>query len=290
MRIYTRIYLIIAVLLLLSLSCSINLDFEDPTPTTQVIDEAQANPITADEIEQPQNDPPAAENTPLPTAVPIPTPETPRFSTQSINETSEVPKFTIDFEYPHLENTPGQAAFNTAIQNFSSPTIATFRQEVNENEDWRVENFPEFGNDLHVRYTTTHQDNALVSFRFSISTFIAGAAHPNTQIHTVTFDLISGQAVALGQLFNPGSNYLEIIANASMDDLRRQDLLQWEKGAEAIESNYQNWNITPNGLLITFNDYQVAPHAAGIPEVTVPYAILQSVANPDGLLGQFTNE
>ena len=290
MRISTRIYFMITVLLLLSLSCSINLDFEDPPPIPQAIDELQANPTAAEVIEQPQNDPPTAENTPIPTAVPIPTAETPRFSTQSINETSEAPKFTIDFEYPHLENTPGQAAFNTAIQHFSDPTIATFRQDVDENEDWRADNFPEFGNDLQVRYTTTHQDNALASFRFSISTYIAGAAHPNTQIHTITFDLISGQAVVLGQLFNPGSNYLEIIANACIDDLRQQGLLDWEEGAEAIEDNYRNWNITPNGLLITFNDYQVAPHAAGIPEVTVPYAILQPVANPDGLLGQFTND
>ena len=286
MKIYTRIYLLIAAILLLSLSCSISLDYQDPTPAPQDITEPQANSPTAVQIEQPPNDPPAVANTPIPTAIPIPT-ETPRFSTQSINETSEAPKFTIDFEYPQLENTTAQAAFNTATQNFSDPTIAAFRQEVDENEEWRANNFPDFGNDLYVRYTTTYQDNALASFRFSLSTYIAGAAHPSTQIHTITFDIISGQAVALGQLFNPGSNYLEIIANACIDDLRRQDLLHWEEGAQAIQDNYQNWNITANGLLITFNDYQVAPHAAGIPEVTVPYGILQPVANPDGLLGRF---
>ena len=289
MRIQTRFYLSIFIILLLSLSCSIGLDFQDAmaTPIPQDAVEPQANLTPADQPEEPQNDPPAAPATPIPTAIPIPTAETPRFSTQAINETSEAPKFTIDFEYPFLENTAAQAAFNSNIQNFRDAAITTFRQDVDDNEEWRTENVPDFGNDLHVRYMTTYQDNTLASFRFSLSTYMAGAAHPNTQIHTVTFDLVSGQVVALGQLFNPGSNHLETIANYCMDDLRQQDLLHWEEGAQPLEENYLNWNITANSLLITFNDYQVAPHAAGIPEVAVPYEILHPIANPDGLLGRF---
>jgi hypothetical protein len=289
MKTQTRFYLPLFIVLLLSLSCSIGLDFQDPTPTPipQDVVEPQVNPTPADQNEQPQTDPPAATFTPIPTALPLPTTETPRFNTQTVNQSSETPKFTIDFEYPLLENTNAQAAFNAVIQNFRDSNIAAFHQEVNDNEQWRTENVPDFGSDLHVRYITTYQDNALASFRFSLSTYIAGAAHPNTQIHTVTFDLAAGQAAALGQLFNPGSSYLETIANFCMDDLRQQDLLQWEEGAQAVEENYQNWNITPNSLLITFNDYQVAPHAAGIPEVDVPYGILRPVANPDGLLGRF---
>jgi hypothetical protein len=283
MRIPHRFYFLLAILLLLSLSCSINLDFQDPTPVPPAPAEPQPEPAAEEQPEQPQSATPAATHTPIP-----PTSELPRFITQSIYEESITPKYTIDFEYPNLENTAAQSTVNTYIQNFSDSNITTFKNDVDENEAWRQDNFPDFGNDLHVRYITTHQDNTLASFRFSISTYIAGAAHPNTMIHTVTFDLANNQVLAFDQLFNPGSNYLEIIASYCKDELQKQELLAWEEGADPIPENYPNWNLTANGLLITFNPYQVAPYAAGIPEVIVPYDVLQPAANPSGPLGQFT--
>jgi hypothetical protein len=52
--------------------------------------------------------------------------------------------------------------------------------------------------------------------------------------------------------------------------------------------NYRNWNITPDGLMITFDEYQVAPYAAGPQTVTVPYSELRGLINPEGVLKQFT--
>jgi hypothetical protein len=44
--------------------------------------------------------------------------------------------------------------------------------------------------------------------------------------------------------------------------------------------NYRNWNIATDGLMITFDEYQVAAYAAGPQTVVVPYSELQAVIDP----------
>jgi hypothetical protein len=60
-----------------------------------------------------------------------------------------------------------------------------------------------------------------------------------------------------------------------------------EEGAGPKIDNFHSWNITPVGLKITFDRYQVGPYVAGEHEVVVPYSVLKPIIKPDGLLGQF---
>ena len=45
----------------------------------------------------------------------------------------------------------------------------------------------------------------------------------------------------------------------------------YPEGIEATERNYAAWEPTDEGLLVTFQPYQVAPYALGLPTVTVPW-------------------
>lgn len=42
------------------------------------------------------------------------------------------------------------------------------------------------------------------------------------------------------------------------------------------------------GLLITFNEYSIAPYPAGIQSVLIPYSELKSIAKPGGALAKMT--
>jgi hypothetical protein len=129
----------------------------------------------------------------------------------------------------------------------------------------------------------------LVSLKFQIMIYIQGAAHPGTHMRTVTYDLEAGSDVRLEQLFLPGSNYLERIANYCIAQLGSRNIgfESSSNGAQPLQENYGNWNITSDGLLITFEEYQVAAYAAGPQEVNVPYAELQSIIDPHGPLAGF---
>jgi len=64
-------------------------------------------------------------------------------------------------------------------------------------------------------------------------------------------------------------------------------VLEWEEGALPAPENYQRWNITPDGLLISFDEYTVAPYAAVPQAVLVSYEVLKQLIDPGGLLAPF---
>jgi hypothetical protein len=117
---------------------------------------------------------------------------------------------------------------------------------------------------------------------------LAQTAHPYHYTITYTYDLAGNRPLALSDLFQPGSAYLERIATEAVEQLTAREILLFPEGAIPTEENYRNWNITPEGLLITFDEYQVAPYAAGPQTVTIPYSELADLINPAGPLAAFT--
>ena len=117
----------------------------------------------------------------------------------------------------------------------------------------------------------------------------AGGAHVS-MVHTViNYDLTANRPLALADLFRPGVDALQTVADYCINDLRqRQDALfpdYASTGAAPRPENYQVWSITPLGLLITFEEYQVASYAAGPQTVLIPYPALETLLDPLGPLG-----
>ena len=145
------------------------------------------------------------------------------------------------------------------------------------------------GSDLSVSYTVALAQDDLVSVKFDVSNYEAGAAHPNPYSHVLNYDLKNGKQLKLSDLFKPGAKFLQTIATYCIADLKKQQkdlpVDQIEEGAAAKSDNYTNWTITRRGLGITFDAYQVAPYAAGPQFVLVPYSNLKDLINPDGPIG-----
>jgi hypothetical protein len=112
-----------------------------------------------------------------------------------------------------------------------------------------------------------------------------GGAHPNSFSTAFNFDLKRGAEVKLADLFTPTSNYLKIISEYCVKELKKLSTTsEVESGAGPKPENYRSWNITPVGLKFSFDPYQVGAYAAGAHEVIVPYAVLKPALKPDGLL------
>ena len=63
-----------------------------------------------------------------------------------------------------------------------------------------------------------------------------------------------------------------------------------DPGTTPKESNFSAWAITPWGLQIAFGDYQVAAYAAGMSQITIPYASLAGIAGASGPLALAAEE
>ena len=132
----------------------------------------------------------------------------------------------------------------------------------------------------------------VVSILFE-STSYTGGAHPFTTHAALNFDLTAHRPLELAELFRAETGYLEIIAGYCTEQLRQRPEIGFEgfeDNAAPREENYRVWSITPHGLLITFEEYQVAPYASGAQQVLVPYAVLEAALDPDGPLGELATD
>ncbi len=232
---------------------------------------------------------------PMPTNTAIPTSATrlsQRVTVVSIpfNEENQGPGFApykITAQTPQLTGSddPRVQAFNQRVNDLVTKEIDTWRQ-----------NFQQLpvtpnttGSSLDVKYTLVSQVGDLWSFKFDFSFYADAAAHPGLNSLTLNYDLEHGKELSLADLFLPNSNYLEALSTYCTTELSKQPFFDgpFSEGAQPKPENYRNWNIASDGLLITFDEYQVAPYAAGPQKVVVPYSALSAVINPQGPLAIF---
>ena len=231
---------------------------------------------------------------PMPVALDTPTPPAPSFISQQVtlltvpfsetNPGGDFPAFTLNAQIPQLTGSddPRVQAFNQRLNDIITKEVDMWRQSFQQAILTPNSN----GSSLDVKYALVSQINDLWSFNFDFSFYSDGAAHPGSYSITVNYDLGQGRELALGDLFLVNSNYLEAIAAYCKTELSKQPFFDpvFATGADPNVENYRNWNIAPEGLRITFDEYQVAPYAAGPQMVTVPYSELTGLIAPQGPL------
>lgn len=228
---------------------------------------------------------------PTPTALPTST-VTPLYQqvamqTSPWQETGTPFDYTIAADVPMLTGSgdPRVQDFNVGMKTVVDDAIANFKQNVAALVPTPSSTVSTF--ELH--YKVVSPPGNLISVKFTMQSFYSGAAHPGDTSTTVTYDLEAGENVALSKLFLPNSDYLTPIANYCNSQLSTRDIgfQGFELGATATPENYRNWNVTADGLMITFDEYQVAPYAAGPQIVVVPYSELASLIDPKGPLAEY---
>lgn len=130
----------------------------------------------------------------------------------------------------------------------------------------------------------------IISILFEDFAYLGGA-HPGTFYVALNYDTTTRKILALADLFKPGTDYLGLISSLSIADLQTRESLPSEvfatSGAAPLPENYKVWAITPQGLLVVFQEYQVGPYAAGTQAVLIPYDALAGQLDPAGPLGFF---
>ena len=226
--------------------------------------------------------------------------------TRQIREKNKKLKYEVDVSYPQLSGSvdPNFEKFNQTVRSAMLRKVAEFKKEMAPaaDEEPAAETGSaaadeSLGSDISIGYEVALAKDDLISIDFTVGTYSAGAAHPNSYTDVVNFDLKNGKQLKLADLFTPGSKYVGTLATYAIQDLKKQNKApgadamlddEWiQRGAGPDATNYDNWSITKKGLAITFDPYQVGPYAAGPQHVLVPYSALKEIIKPDGPLGQF---
>lgn len=199
-------------------------------------------------------------------------------------EDKQIP-FSIDANYPQLTGktlSPAAQQFNKVVSEMTHKEIEQFKKYVKVDMP-HMNTLPDElkNNTLHIDYDVDFikpGDQAIISLRLSIEGFQAGRAHPYHNHRVLNFDLGTGKVLSLNDLFKPRSNYLNLLSRFSVKKLntKLQDKFMIAEGTKPIEKNFQNWNLEPDGIVITFDEYQVAPYSYGPQEVEIPFETLKA--------------
>ncbi len=138
--------------------------------------------------------------------------------------------------------------------------------------------------ELDITYQTTRHSDNILTLILSVYQF-TGGAHGSTLIQPYTFDLKTNKVLTLDDLFTNTTDALTLIAPiaqttiaANVGEMNQPDMLQ--AGTAVDPQNYQAFALDADSITFYFQDYQVAPYAAGIQTVTIPLAQLSSVLVP----------
>lgn len=117
----------------------------------------------------------------------------------------------------------------------------------------------------------------------------AGQMHPIAYYETINYDLTKQRALLARDVF--GRGYLKIFSAYSRKYLSdTYEILNDDwfiDGTAPRLRNFGNWNVVPDGILISFEDYQVSSHSFGQPELIVPHSELRKVMLRSGITRWF---
>jgi hypothetical protein len=218
-----------------------------------------------------------------------------RVSSKVIRETNKEARYSVDAEYPQIDGDARFNGFNQQARAMITKDVAAFKTAESQPSDEEETPAETLTSTLSIFYDFTLATDDLISVEFIESEYSRGAAHGNSVTFVLNYDLKNGKKLALADLFNAKSNYLNVISAYCIKDLREQakkdkesmiDEDMMKTGTEPRADNYQASAITRKGLWITFDPYQVAAYAAGPQHVLVPYSALKDIIKPDGPIGK----
>ena len=190
---------------------------------------------------------------------------------------------TISLNYPAF----GQAAIDNDIREWAASIADAFEKhfdgtilapiDVPDDGDMidtdKAEPAP-VSLDLQASYTVSRPSGNAVSITFELWNYTGGPSG-NMDIITLNYSLITGQRLDLVDLFELPETALELMSTYARRELGKsmggQRLMT---GTEALPENFASLTLTPEGIRIHFQPYQVAGWEMGAQEVDMPLSEL----------------
>ena len=207
----------------------------------------------------------------------------------------ETDALSVNVAYPIIPgDAPEIARANALIREDISKRIQSFEQDAKESASLGIGLPQEVKSTVVGSPAIEARNERYVALFMGMEWYLRGAAHPSHSIDTYVFDYEQKRLVN-NDFFR--GEYLVLLSTLAREDLRNQsasgdlgfvvDVSLLEEGTEPRIENFRRILPLSDGLAIYFEEYQVAPYAAGPQQVVIPYEKLKEIINPDGVLGMY---
>jgi hypothetical protein len=132
---------------------------------------------------------------------------------------------------------------------------------------------------LDISYSL-HEFNIWITFVIQESLY-TGGVHSTDTVRSFTYNIETGDSVAIDDLVSQDqlASISEIAKSALSVQLGVQrDSSFIDSGTVALYGNFDTFFFTPEGIVFVFQMYQVAPYSQGVPEILLPYDLLEEKA------------
>lgn len=137
-----------------------------------------------------------------------------------------------------------------------------------------------------VQYTPSRIDSVILSLAGEVTSY-TGGAHPNSACVGITYDLMTGKALTLGDVLTEACT-AEVLCRMVVDLLggRSDELVLYADFSLSVEERFSGnyladecWYLSRDGLCFTFEPYELGPYSAGIVTAEIPYSMLIGYLN-----------
>jgi hypothetical protein len=209
--------------------------------------------------------------------------------------------YDLEVHYPEFQPSlaPDVAAINATLASFAIRMQRRFeKQAAGTSIEERRQSLPEgftTTDSLCLSHAAEYVGDEIVSVRFSHWIYSCGAAHPNSFTHTFNFRRHPFLELALADVLNEEIFPLKQISDYCIMALLKESKEQhgeqfgdeWiREGAGIAKGNFSRFLLSPSGLRLIFDPYEVSSYAEGTREVLVPIDIVADLLDPEilGLL------
>lgn len=195
-----------------------------------------------------------------------------------------IPVFSYEIHYPSFETLCNPTAASTINNNYILLARKTevhartnLYQQAADNAQYIPSVPPPFESYIfQSMYTVPFNQRCITSLYFDEYSFLGGA-HGSTERHSDTWDFCTGRQLKLHDFFHGCTDFAEIlfsnIEKQIAERLKESPSSYFDDYKMLVRKNFhfENYFVTPNGIVIYYQQYDVAPYATGITEFLIPF-------------------
>lgn len=225
------------------------------------------------------------------------------FKTEHLKGEEKARYFSYEISYPQFfGHTSDVTSLNEAILRKAQKQLIEFKAKIEPADRLEALSYKIKmplnlkSNFILIRFEVPYYNQHIVSVRFETNSYYFGSAHPNSNFLVLNYDLNQKKELQMRDIFNSQVNYIEFLSKSSVglliDKMKKQHISveeddylaqQIKEGTLPNEENFQFWNFSSKGLLVSFPPYQVAAYVYGPQEIEIPYTKLTQIIKPEFL-------
>lgn len=173
-----------------------------------------------------------------------------------------------------LDNKEVEEKINSKI----SKVISSFEEEIvalakKDNEFYLSNKLEPKQYVVFVNYIVTNNSDNILSITLSLYSYLGGA-HGSTRDVSFNFDTRTGNNGSLKDFFGNNSSYKDIILSNIKKTVAENPEMYFKEAVDKLtEIPYnQKFYLTKDTLIVYFDEYAIAPYAAGRVQFKIPYS------------------